>query len=60
MYKESNYICLYSLANGDVIVTVLPVNQKWPWITPALFRPEVKIVVFFVVKLFIFKFFFFS
>lgn len=27
-------------ANGDVIVTVLPVNQKWPWITPAEFRPE--------------------
>lgn len=30
---------LYS-ANGDIIVTVLPVNQKWPWITPAEFRPE--------------------
>ncbi|XP_057373850.1 uncharacterized protein LOC130694773 isoform X2 [Daphnia carinata] len=27
-------------SNGDVIVTVLPVNQKWPWITPAEFRPE--------------------
>lgn len=23
-----------------MIVTVLPVNQKWPWITPAEFRPE--------------------
>lgn len=21
-------------------MTVLPVNQKWPWITPAEFRPE--------------------
>lgn len=27
-------------ANGDVIVTLLPVNTRWPWITPALFRPE--------------------
>ena len=31
---------IFFLANGDVIVTVLPVNQKWPWITPAEFRPE--------------------
>lgn len=28
------------LANGDVIVTLLPVNTRWPWITPAQFRPE--------------------
>lgn len=28
------------LANGDVIVTLLPINTKWPWITPAIFRPE--------------------
>jgi len=27
-------------ANGDVIVSVLPVNKKWPWIIPAEFRPE--------------------
>ncbi|KAJ8680457.1 hypothetical protein QAD02_016244 [Eretmocerus hayati] len=27
-------------ANGDTIVTLLPVNTKWPWITPARFRPE--------------------
>uniref|UniRef100_T1GHP1 Uncharacterized protein n=1 Tax=Megaselia scalaris TaxID=36166 RepID=T1GHP1_MEGSC len=27
-------------ANGDVIVTLLPTNTKWPWITPAVFRPE--------------------
>lgn len=27
-------------ANGDIIVTLLPVNTKWPWITPAVFRPE--------------------
>ncbi|XP_011502937.1 PREDICTED: uncharacterized protein LOC105366256 isoform X2 [Ceratosolen solmsi marchali] len=27
-------------ANGDIIVTLLPVNTKWPWITPARFRPE--------------------
>lgn len=28
------------VANGDVIVTLLPINTKWPWITPAIFRPE--------------------
>ncbi|XP_017837362.2 LOW QUALITY PROTEIN: uncharacterized protein LOC108596286 [Drosophila busckii] len=28
------------LLNGDVIVTLLPANTKWPWITPAIFRPE--------------------
>ncbi|XP_012260090.1 transmembrane protein 268 isoform X2 [Athalia rosae] len=27
-------------ANGDTIVTLLPVNTRWPWITPAKFRPE--------------------
>nr|XP_036232474.1 uncharacterized protein LOC106623230 isoform X2 [Bactrocera oleae] len=27
-------------ANGDVIVTLLPANTKWPWVTPAIFRPE--------------------
>ncbi|XP_031616918.1 uncharacterized protein LOC116336876 isoform X2 [Contarinia nasturtii] len=27
-------------ANGDVIVSLLPINTRWPWITPALFRPE--------------------
>uniref|UniRef100_A0A1B0BQ03 Uncharacterized protein n=1 Tax=Glossina palpalis gambiensis TaxID=67801 RepID=A0A1B0BQ03_9MUSC len=26
--------------NGDIIVTLLPANTKWPWITPAVFRPE--------------------
>lgn len=28
------------VANGDVIVTLLPVNTRFPWITPAQFRPE--------------------
>lgn len=23
-----------------MIVTLLPINTKWPWITPAVFRPE--------------------
>lgn len=32
-------ICFLA-ANGDIIVTLLPVNSKWPWITPAQFRPE--------------------
>ncbi|XP_044014850.1 transmembrane protein 268 isoform X2 [Aphidius gifuensis] len=27
-------------ANGDTIVTLLPVNTRWPWVTPAKFRPE--------------------
>ncbi|KAE8741085.1 hypothetical protein FOCC_FOCC013342 [Frankliniella occidentalis] len=27
-------------ANGDIIVTLLPVNTRFPWITPAQFRPE--------------------
>ena len=27
-------------ANGDIIVTLLPVNTRWPWVTPAQFRPE--------------------
>ncbi|XP_065210143.1 uncharacterized protein LOC135838437 [Planococcus citri] len=26
--------------NGDIIVTLLPVNTNFPWITPAKFRPE--------------------
>ena len=26
--------------NGDVLVTLLPVNEKFPWVTPAKFRPE--------------------
>lgn len=33
-------IRIHILANGDVIVTLLPINTKWPWITPAVFRPE--------------------
>uniref|UniRef100_A0A1B6G905 Transmembrane protein 268 n=1 Tax=Cuerna arida TaxID=1464854 RepID=A0A1B6G905_9HEMI len=27
-------------ANGDIIVTLLPINSSLPWITPAKFRPE--------------------
>ncbi|XP_068621610.1 uncharacterized protein [Battus philenor] len=27
-------------SNGDLLVTVLPVNTNWPWITAARFRPE--------------------
>lgn len=27
-------------SNGDIIVTLLPVNTKWPWVTAAHFRPE--------------------
>ena len=31
---------LFFLENGQLIVTVLPTNSKYPWITPARFRPE--------------------
>ncbi|KAF5303027.1 hypothetical protein FQR65_LT08356 [Abscondita terminalis] len=27
-------------SNGDIIVTLLPVNSRFPWVTPARFRPE--------------------
>lgn len=41
MGKKASYIyILHPIANGDVIVTLLPANTKWPWITPAIFRPE--------------------
>ncbi|CAH0404733.1 unnamed protein product [Chilo suppressalis] len=30
----------HGFSNGDIIVTVLPVNTKWPWVSPARFRPE--------------------
>lgn len=36
---ESYYCCSFS-ANGDIIVTLLPVNTRFPWVTPAQFRPE--------------------
>lgn len=36
----NNLLKFASAANGDVIVTLLPINTKWPWITPAVFRPE--------------------
>ena len=45
MYKYF-LIFLYSyhdfrlIANGEVIVTLLPTNEKLPWIMPAKFRPE--------------------
>lgn len=32
--------CFHLLANGDVIVTLLPINTRWPWIVPPVFRPE--------------------
>ena len=52
--------------NGEVIVTLLPVNEKWPWVNPAKFRPElvpeelmapiltVRIFLYFVNKVFVF------
>lgn len=38
---DNTYLSKYLfLVNGDVVVTLLPVNTRWPWITPAQFRPE--------------------
>lgn len=28
------------METGEVLVTLLPVNQRFPWVTPARFRPE--------------------
>ena len=39
----TTYFSVYSFvcsANGDIVVTLLPVNTRWPWVTPAQFRPE--------------------
>lgn len=30
----------HQFENGDVVVTLLPVNERFPWISPAKFRPE--------------------
>ncbi|XP_050361788.1 uncharacterized protein LOC126781057 isoform X1 [Nymphalis io] len=39
--KNVEYInTRHGFTNGDVIVTLLPTNTKWPWITTARFRPE--------------------
>ncbi|CAH0726618.1 unnamed protein product, partial [Brenthis ino] len=39
--KNVEYINIrHGFSNGDVIVTLLPTNTKWPWITAARFRPE--------------------
>ena len=36
-----HFLLLHLLsANGEVIVTLLPINEKLPWILPAKFRPE--------------------
>jgi len=29
-----------SMDNGDVLVSLVPVNERFPWVTPAKFRPE--------------------
>ncbi len=31
---------LFTIVNGEVIVTLLPLNERFPWVTPARFRPE--------------------
>jgi hypothetical protein len=39
-YLSMNLKFIKYSVNGDIIVTLLPVNTRWPWITPAKFRPE--------------------
>lgn len=39
----NDFLCFKSqfvTENGEVIVTLLPVNERLPWVTPAKFRPE--------------------
>ena len=38
--KMENMFEITFTANGEVIVTLLPVNEKLPWLMPAKFRPE--------------------
>ncbi|KAF8782000.1 hypothetical protein HNY73_012337 [Argiope bruennichi] len=38
--RPNNHGISQGFSNGDVIVTLLPVNQKCPWITKAQFKPE--------------------
>lgn len=38
--KRNDNIFSFFSANGEVIVTLLPVNERLPWVTPAKFRPE--------------------
>uniref|UniRef100_A0A0K8SWA3 Transmembrane protein C9orf91 n=1 Tax=Lygus hesperus TaxID=30085 RepID=A0A0K8SWA3_LYGHE len=38
--NNSSEVIRQGFANGDIIVTLLPVNTKFPWVTPAQFRPE--------------------
>ena len=40
MFKIFLHACYSLSANGDVIVTILPQNRTFPWITPAQFTPE--------------------
>jgi len=39
-HKTTNAARGRTFENGDIIVTLLPVNEKLPWISPAKFRPE--------------------
>ncbi|XP_050675526.1 uncharacterized protein LOC126972680 isoform X2 [Leptidea sinapis] len=38
--KHVEIVLRSGFTNGDIIVTLLPVNTKLPWITAAQFRPE--------------------
>lgn len=40
MVKKIRILMFIILANGDIIVTLLPVNTRFQWVTPARFRPE--------------------
>ena len=38
--QSADHIRGRRFTNGEIIVTLLPVNERLPWITPAKFRPE--------------------
>ena len=39
LFQLISFYHIFSV-NGEVIVTLLPVNERLPWVTPAKFRPE--------------------
>lgn len=38
--KQKVFFNFFFLANGDIIVTLLPVNESCAWLTPAIFKPH--------------------
>lgn len=38
--RKRLWLSCFLLANGEIIVSLLPVNVNLPWITPAVFQPH--------------------